>query len=151
MRTIATTMGALALALPLSVLGGCVPPIAPKCGPDQQEAGPEKGEAGEPDESRVESPRHSDSVKYALIDAYRRCFDSCADEPPDQRSTCHDNCADEVSAESRDPIASACPRSCANAFGSCLDPCSDEPGEGGVETCRGHCQRVAETCVDACN
>jgi hypothetical protein len=148
MRTIATTMWAL--ALPLSMLGGCVPPIAPKCGPDQQEAGPEKGEAGEPDEVRSESPTRAESDKYALIDAYRRCFDSCADAAGDGRSTCLDNCADEVSADSRDPMASACPRSCVDAFGSCLDPCT-EPGEGGVEACRRSCQAAAETCLDACN
>jgi hypothetical protein len=160
MQTIETTMWSLALGLLLSSLGACGAPI----GPDQQEAGLEKSDAGQnqPGRSdkagyqpnaRMESPGPAEShstSKHAITDAFRRCFDSCADKSADDRLACHNNCATQVSAGSGDPTMSACPRSCIQAFGSCLAPCTDKPSEDDVASCRMQCQTHAESCVDGC-
>jgi hypothetical protein len=158
MRTLETTISSLGLGLLLSSVGACAPPV----GPDQQEAGLEKSadqaggldEAGKLGNARSESlgPAQLDNAaRHALLDAYRRCFDSCADESADERPACHNNCAAEVSAGSGDPTASACPRSCTKAFGSCLAPCSDGRSEADVTSCRMQCQALAETCIAGCN
>jgi hypothetical protein len=155
MRTIITiTMWSLGLGL-LSSLGACAPPV----GPDQQEAGFEKSDTNQPGGSdkagklgnaRTESPEpatiHS-TQKHATIDAFMRCFDSCADKPADDRPACHDNCVTNVSAGSGDPTAGACPRSCTKALGSCLAPC----GKDELVACRDQCRAVSETCIDGCN
>jgi hypothetical protein len=142
MQTLATTMWSLGLGLLLS--SSC--PWGPPLGPDQQEAGPEKSDAAQPQRQRSDT-----SSKHAIIDAYLRCFDSCADQPADERPACHDKCTTKTSAGSGDPPASACPRSCTLAFGSCLAPCGDEHSEDGVASCRRKCQALAEDCVDGCS
>jgi hypothetical protein len=146
MRT-SETMWIVAIALLLSGLGACSPPV----GPDQQEAGLEKADAGQPGKSgRPEAPAEMhDTAKYGVLDEYRRCFDSCTDEPADARPTCNDDCATKVSAGSGDPPASACPRSCTKAFGACLGTCGDQHS-GVDESCRRQCHAIAENCVDGC-
>jgi hypothetical protein len=137
MQTLATTMWWLGLGLLLSSICACTPPV----GPDQQEAGLEKSDAARPEKSD----------KHAIIDAYLRCFDSCADKSADERPACQGECTTEVSAGSGDPPASACPRSCTKAFGSCLAPCGLERSQDDVASCRKACQALAEDCVDGCN
>jgi hypothetical protein len=141
MQKIATAISSLGLGLLLSSLSACSPPV----GPDQQEAGLEKSDAGRAAGS------NEDTSKHAVIDAYSRCFDSCADKSADDRPTCHDDCATKISAGDGNPAASACPRSCTKAFGSCLAPCGDKPSEDDVATCRKHCRALAINCVDGCN
>lgn len=162
MRTIETTMWSLALGLLLSNLYGCLPPCAPACGADQQEAGPEKAEGYEPGgsdktrrmgHSKTESSGPAEihnASKHAIIDAYRRCFDGCADKSRVDRPTCHNNCAIEVSAGSGDPAGSSCPRSCVKELGACLVPCEGRNADNEA-TCRIQCQALAENCVDGCN
>jgi hypothetical protein len=161
MQTIETAMWSLGVGLLLSSLGACGAPI----GPDQQEAGLEKSDASENQPGRSDKPgyqpnaraeppgpvdAHSTS-KHAITDAFRRCFDGCADTSGDARLTCHNNCANEVSAGDNGPTASACPRGCMQAFGACLAPCGEKPNAGDVASCRMHCQTVAEACVDGCS
>jgi hypothetical protein len=138
-------------SLLLSSLAGCGPPI----GPDQQEAGPEKSDtAGRRGNLQTELPATGelhDSSKHAILDGYRRCFDSCADKSTAERPACHDSCADEIAVGGGNPTASACPRSCSKAFGSCLAPCGDERDQDDVASCRRQCQLDAESCLDGCN
>jgi hypothetical protein len=160
MRTIETKLRSLVLGLLLSSLSACSPPV----GPDQQEAGLEKSDADQQrggsdkavklDNFGSQSPEQAEihnTSKHAVIDAYLRCFDGCADKSADDRLTCHDDCTDQVSAGSGDVAASACPRSCIKALGSCLLPCDHEPSEEHSATCRNQCRALAQNCVDGCN
>jgi hypothetical protein len=148
MRTIKTTMCALGLGLLLSSLGACEKTEQGKTDVDKPKSG--KSDASDRDKkASADTPSKPPASKHVVVNEYVVCVESCAGKSADDRPTCHKNCAATVTAGTGDPAATACPRGCAEAFGSCLLPCDDKSADNAA-TCRLQCQQLADNCIDGC-
>lgn len=155
MRKTNTTIGALALGLLLCSTGGCQRDEQGKTGEKTDKADKreptEKGGSVAPgeDPGKTEAPAKPPASKHVLVNEYIVCVDSCAPKPAEERPTCHKNCAATVTAGTADQAASACPRGCAETFGTCLLSCYDKNADE-AGTCRGSCQQQVDLCMDGC-